>query len=58
MLEAGGGRVYEAAGCVTEARRIKATHGRAFQINARAPSQLGRAPSEPMANGRRDLVGL
>jgi len=63
----GGRRVYEAAGRVVlragsqrQPRQIKAAHGRAFQINARAPSQSGRAASEPMGNARRsvDLVVL
>jgi hypothetical protein len=48
--------VYEAAGRVHVTRRItrlprqiKATHGRAFQINDRAPSTFGVRASEPMA---------
>ena len=48
--------VYEAAGHVRATRRIthasrqiKAAHGRAFQINDRAPSTFGQRTSEPMA---------
>lgn len=46
------GRVHGGRQITHLPRRIRVTHGRAFQINDRAPSLSGARPSEPMAQAR------